>query len=89
VDVRAAFVAQREAAEAMQPRQAAFDNPAEDAEAAAMRTAGLRGLWTLPAPWTPRKRPAPSLLVITLKPLPLAGFQTFGDTLRSGRLTNP
>ena len=41
VDVRAAFVAQREAAEAMQPGQGAFDNPAEDAEAAAMRTAGL------------------------------------------------
>jgi len=33
VDVRAAFVAQREAAEAMQPGQGAFDNPAEDAEA--------------------------------------------------------
>jgi hypothetical protein len=29
VDFRAAFVAQREAAEAMQPRQGAFDNPAE------------------------------------------------------------
>jgi hypothetical protein len=41
VDVRAAFVAQREAAEAMQPGQGAFDNPADDAEAAAMRTAGL------------------------------------------------
>jgi len=41
VDVRAAFVAQREAAEAMQPGQVAFDNTAEDAEAAAMRTAGL------------------------------------------------
>ena len=41
MDVRAAFVAQREAAEAMQPGQGAFDNPAEDAEAAAMRTAGL------------------------------------------------
>src|SRR5215469_1919004 len=39
VDVRAGFVAQREAAEAMQPGQGAFDNPAEDAEAAAMRTA--------------------------------------------------
>ena len=51
VDVRAAFVAQREAAEAMQPGQGAFDNPAEDAEAAAMRTAGLGGPWTLPAPW--------------------------------------
>ena len=39
MEVRAAFVAQREAAEAMQPRQGAFDNPAEDAEAAAaMRT---------------------------------------------------
>jgi hypothetical protein len=35
VDVRAAFVAQREAAEAMRPRQGAFDNPAEDAEAVA------------------------------------------------------
>jgi len=43
VDVRAAFVAQREAAEAMQPGQGAFDNPAEDAETAAMRTAGLAG----------------------------------------------
>jgi hypothetical protein len=45
------------------------------------------------------KRPPPSLLVMTLRtdkdavlahgrysqPLPLAGFQTFGDTLRSGR----
>ena len=41
MDVRAAFVAQREAAEAMQPGQGALDNPAEDAEAAAMRTAGL------------------------------------------------
>ena len=41
MDVRATFVAQREAAEAMQPGQGAFDNPAEDAEAAAMRTAGL------------------------------------------------
>ena len=40
LDVRAAFV-QREAAEAMQPGQGAFDNPVEDAEAAAMRTAGL------------------------------------------------
>lgn len=97
------FVAQREAAEAMQPGQGAFDNPAEDAEAAAMRTAGLGGPWTLPAPWTPRTRPPPSLLVMTLRtdkrrracarlgltrysqPLPLAGFQTFGDTLRSGR----
>jgi len=47
VDVRAAFVAQREAAEAMQPGQGAFDNPAEDAEAAAMRTPGLGGPWTL------------------------------------------
>src|SRR5215471_15869060 len=102
VEVRAAFVAQCEAAEAMQPRQGAFDNPAEDAEAAAMRTAGLGGPWTLPAPWTPRTRPL-SLLVITLRtdkirracarlgltrysqPLPLAGFQTAGDTLRSGR----
>lgn len=46
MDVRAAFVAQREAAEAMQPGQGAFDNPAEDA--AAMRTAGLGGPWTLP-----------------------------------------
>lgn len=33
VDVRAAFVAQREAAEAMQPGQGAFDNPVEDAAA--------------------------------------------------------
>ena len=49
MDVRAAFVAQREAAEAMQPGQGAFDNPAEDTEAAAMRTAGLGGPW-LPAP---------------------------------------
>lgn len=31
VDVRAAFIAQREAAETMQPGQGAFDNPAEDA----------------------------------------------------------
>ena len=31
--VAAAFVAQREAAEAMQLGQGAFDNPAEDAEA--------------------------------------------------------
>jgi hypothetical protein len=37
--------------------QGAFDNPAEDAEAAAMRTAGLGGPWTPPAPWTPRTRP--------------------------------
>jgi len=43
VDVRVAFLAQSEAAEAMQPGQGAFDNPAEDAEAAAMRTAGLGG----------------------------------------------
>src|SRR6266849_10813104 len=61
------------------------------------------GTWTLPAPWTPRTRPPPSLLVMTLRtdkrrracarlgltrysqPLSLAGFQTFGDTLRSGR----
>jgi len=63
VDVRAAFVAQREAAEAMQPGQGAFDNPAEDGEAAAMRTAGLGGPWTLPAPWTPRTRPPPSLVM--------------------------
>jgi hypothetical protein len=67
VDVRAAFVAQREAAEAMQPRQGAFDNPSKDAEAAAMRTAGLGRRWTLPAPWTPRTRPPPSLLVMTLR----------------------
>src|SRR5215831_5914601 len=33
----------------MQPGQGAFDNPAEDAAAAAMRTAGLGGLWTRPA----------------------------------------
>ena len=39
VDDRAAFVAQREAAEAMQPHPGAFDNPAEDADAAAMKTA--------------------------------------------------
>ena len=45
------------AAEAMQPRQGALDNPAEDAEAAAMRTAGLGGPRTLSAPWTPRTRP--------------------------------
>ena len=37
VDVRATFVAQREAAEAMQPRQGAFDNPAEDADCRAWR----------------------------------------------------
>ena len=30
MDVRAAFVPQREAAETMQPGQGAFDNPAED-----------------------------------------------------------
>lgn len=36
MDVRAAFVAQREAAEAMQPGQGAFDNPAEDAAATAL-----------------------------------------------------
>src|SRR6516162_3315322 len=41
----------------MQPGQGAFANPAEDAEAAAMRTAGLRGHWTLPATWRPRTRP--------------------------------
>ncbi len=41
MDGCAAFVAQREATEAMQPGQGAFDNPAEDAEAAAMRAAGL------------------------------------------------
>jgi hypothetical protein len=67
VDVRAAFVAQRRAAEAMQPGQGAFDNPEEDAEAAAMRTAGLGGPWTLPAPWTPGTRAPPSLLVMTLR----------------------
>src|SRR5215472_7487856 len=33
----------------MQPGQGAFDNPAEDAAAAAMRTARLGGLWTRPA----------------------------------------
>ena len=32
-----------------------------------MRTAGLGGPWTLPAPWTPRTRPPPSLLVMTLR----------------------
>jgi hypothetical protein len=32
-------------------------DPVEDAEAAAMRTAGLGGPWMLPAPWTPRTRP--------------------------------
>jgi hypothetical protein len=47
----------------MQPGQGAFDNPAEDAQAAAIRTAGLGEPWTLPAPWTPRTRPPPSLLV--------------------------
>src|SRR6516164_6390692 len=67
VDVGEAFVAQREAAEAMQTGQGAFDNPAEDAEAAAMRTAGLGGPWTLPAPWTPRTRPPPPRLVMTLR----------------------
>jgi len=51
----------------MQPGQGAFDNPAEDAEAAAMRTAGLGGPSTLPAPWTPRTHPPPSLLVMTLQ----------------------
>jgi hypothetical protein len=107
VDVRAAFVAQREAAEAMQPGQGAFDNPAEGAGAAAMRNAGLGGALELLAPWTPRTRPPPSLLVMTLRPdksrracarlgltrysqpLPLAGFQTFGDTLRSRRRRIP
>lgn len=67
MDVRAAFVAQREAAEAMEPGQSAFDSPAEDAAAAAMRTAGLGGPRTLPAPWTPRTHPPPSLLVMTLR----------------------
>jgi hypothetical protein len=61
VDFCAAFLAQPEAAEAMQPGQGAFDNPTEDAEAAAMRTAGLGGPWTLPVPWTPRTRRPPSL----------------------------
>ena len=51
----------------MQSGQGAFDNPAEDAEAAAMRTAGLGGHRTLQAPWTPRTRPPPSLLVMTLR----------------------
>ena len=77
----AAFVAQREAAEAMQPGQGAFDNPAEDAEAAAMRTAGFgRALDAAgamdaenapTAPWKSlrdfHKRPPPSLLVMTLR----------------------
>jgi hypothetical protein len=49
MDVRAAFVAQREA-EAMQPGQGALDSPAEDAEAAAMTTAG--GLEALDAAGT-------------------------------------
>jgi hypothetical protein len=61
VDVRAVFVAQREAAEAMQPGQGAFDNLAEDDVCARL---GLTRF---------------------SQPLPLAGFQTFGDTLRSGR----
>ena len=65
MDVRAAFVAQREAAEAMQPRQGAFNNPAEDAEAAAMKTAGLGGPWTLPAPWTPCLRTARAYAILT------------------------
>ena len=37
MDVRAGLGAQREAAQAMQPRQGSFDNPAENAEAAACR----------------------------------------------------
>jgi hypothetical protein len=53
----------REAAEAMQPGQGAFDNPAEDAEAAAAENAPT-------APWKSlrdfHKRPPPSLLVMTL-----------------------
>ena len=67
VDVRAAFVAQREAAEAMQPGQGCVRQPSGRPEAAAMTTAGLGGPWTLPAPWTPRTRPPPSLLVMTLR----------------------
>jgi hypothetical protein len=60
VDVRAAFVAQRGAAEAMQPGQGAFDNPAEDAEAAhedwrawrALDAAGVMEAENAPtAPW--------------------------------------
>jgi hypothetical protein len=45
VDVRAAFVAQREAADAMQPGQGAFDNLAEDAEAAAMVPCAANRAW--------------------------------------------
>ncbi len=42
MDVGPALVTQREAAKAMEPRQGAFDHPAQDAEAAAVRTPGLR-----------------------------------------------
>ena len=37
MDVSPAFVAKRQAPEAVQPGEGAFDNPAEDAEAAAVR----------------------------------------------------
>jgi hypothetical protein len=46
---RAAFVVQREAAEAVHPGQSAFDNPAEDTEAAAMGTPGWRALDASPS----------------------------------------
>ena len=82
VDVRAAFVAQREAAEAMQPGQGAFDNPAEDAEAAAMRTAGLGGPWTLPAPWTPSTCP-PRLIAARFPQAPTA--LSSGDDFKNGQ----
>lgn len=100
MDVRAAFVAQREAAEAMQPRQGAFDNLAEDAEAAAMRTTGaLAAAGAMDAENAPtalasgddfkngQRRRACARLALTRysQPLPLTGFQTFGDTLCSGR----
>jgi len=42
MDIGASFVAHREATKSVQPSQGPFDDPAQDAEAAAMRTARLR-----------------------------------------------
>ena len=42
MDIGASFVADREAAEAMEPRDCPFDDPPDDAEAAAMRGAAAR-----------------------------------------------
>ena len=39
--ISAPFIAQREATEAMQPRERALDDPAEDAQATAVRAARL------------------------------------------------